>query len=145
MHTTERSSAGFTLIEVMVALSLLALGIAGTAKLTELGYRQLAAADETRQAAYFAHSHLNALSQADSQALLPQQGRYNSHFRWQLKLTPVPPASVKADVKLATTAPTVVVPATAISTAMRADLVVWMDNDSRAMEFHTLIVRRAAP
>ena len=73
-------------------MSVLALGIASSAKILETGYTHLFATQNYTQAAHLAHSHLSILRTKRSfEELGPefQTGEYDQHFQWQLELKPI--------------------------------------------------------
>ncbi len=114
----------------MVALSVLALGVAGTASLTRAGYMHMGAAEEYRQAAYLAHSHLNSLGAGGKTSFKFQHGRYDDRFRWELSFSELHPGALQGPTKQISGRVSV----------HRADLSVWFDNDQRSLSFHTLIL-----
>lgn len=133
MLRSHTQASGFSLIEVLVALSVLAIGVAGSAKLSELGYNHIAASQNYNQAGYFAHTHLTTLGAATSyQTLGPayQQGAYNARFNWELNLTAIEPET-PADITYLRVVPT------------RADLTIWFEDDTRSIQFHSLIMAPA--
>jgi len=73
--TSMYSSRGFTLIEVLVALSVFALSIAGLAQLRVAGFEHINVTRQVQQATYFADAHFNRLGH-DTVFLGQQNGEY---------------------------------------------------------------------
>ncbi|MFT5136238.1 MAG: prepilin-type N-terminal cleavage/methylation domain-containing protein [Arenicella sp.] len=130
--TSMYSSRGFTLIEVLVALSVFALSIAGLAQLRVAGFEHINVTRQVQQATYFADAHFNRLGH-DTVFLGQQNGEYrpaDMQYPWHLSLEPLP-----EDVLMPTSA--------SLSTkvkALKADLTVLIDNGSRQLHFHTLVL-----
>jgi hypothetical protein len=127
------------LIEVLVALSILALGVAGVAKLRVTAYQHIGLTEEIQQASYFADSHLSSLELNKSIASGFQTGEYlrgggsgesGDGYPWQLLLTPLSDDALQPE-------------STSLSDKVRpisADLSVWVDRGARELRFHTLIL-----
>jgi prepilin-type N-terminal cleavage/methylation domain-containing protein len=134
LSTITYSSRGFTLIEVLVALSVFALSIAGLAQLRVAGFEHISVTGQVQQATYFADTHFNRLSH-DAVVLGQQNGEYRPAdtqypYPWHLSLEPL-----SEDVLMPTSA--------SLSTkvkALKADLTVFIDNGSRQLHFHTLVL-----
>ena len=130
--------AGFTLIEVMVALSLLALGVAGVAQLRHSAYRHITLTQELQEASYAADSHLNSLTSEGRLSAGFQAGEYArglgvAAYRWELNLVPLHPDVLQPE-------------SNSLSDkvqALSANLTVWVDHGARELRFHTLLL--AAP
>ena len=128
---------GFTLIEVLVALSVLALGIASSAKILETGYTHLFATQNYTQAAHLAHSHLGILKTKRSfEELGPefQTGEYDQHFQWQLELKPIlenpfGERSTKPKNKLSS-----------LFVPVEVQLRIAFENGAQSREFHSLLI-----
>ncbi|NND00610.1 MAG: prepilin-type N-terminal cleavage/methylation domain-containing protein [Gammaproteobacteria bacterium] len=145
MQKDKITANGFTLIEVLIALSVLGLGIAGAAKITEMGYLQVAAAENYRRAATLADSHLNTLHGTINLDAPYQTGRYDEHFRWELWLVPVSYEDVfppDKNLQLSSSRLRLTPPGrlTDKVVARRADLKLWFEEDTRSLDFHTLIL-----
>ena len=125
---------GFTLIEVLLAMAVLAVAITGAASLSKNAADHLSLTQAYRNAAYFAHSHLNRLNdEAQLEATVPlknQSGDYDQNTRWLLTLSPLDPQSLHPSV--AGVMPTV--------QALQANLTVWTENDTRKLNFHMLLL-----
>ncbi|MBL4672967.1 MAG: prepilin-type N-terminal cleavage/methylation domain-containing protein [Arenicella sp.] len=129
------SSSGFTLIEVLVALSILALGVAGVAKLRLTAYQHIGLTQEIQQASYFADTHLTSLGLQKSIVAGFQTGEYSrgesvEGYPWQLLLSPLTDDVLQPE-------------STSLSDKVRpisADLLVWVDRGVRELRFHTLIL-----
>lgn len=134
LPTIMNSSRGFTLIEVLVALSVFALAIAGLAQLRVAGFEHISVTRQVQQATYFADAHFNRLGH-DNAVLGQQKGEYRLAdtqytYPWHLSLEPLSedvlmPTSVRLSTKVK---------------ALKADLTVFIDNGSRQLHFHTLVL-----
>lgn len=129
------SSSGFTLIEALVALSILALGVAGVAKLRVTAYQHIELTLEIQQASQFADAHLSSLELQTSIASGEQTGEYAranqvDGYPWRLRLTPLNDDVLQPQ---STTLSDKVRP-------MRVDLSVWLDRGGRELRFHTLLL-----
>ena len=82
------SSRGFTLLEVLVALTILAVAIVAFMQLSSQGLRLLHLSDDYQQAVVVADRIARATDVVEEGAEAGQEGR----FRWerQLRLVPVP-------------------------------------------------------
>lgn len=123
------------MIEALVALSILALGVAGVAKLRVTAYQHIELTLEIQQASYFADAHLSSLKLQTSIASSEQTGEYArgnnvDGYPWRLLLTPLSddvlqPQSSSLSDKVR---------------PMSADLSVWVDRGGRELRFHTLLL-----
>ncbi len=128
-------SEGFTLIEAMVALSILALGVAGVAQLRYTAYQHLSVSHEIQEAGHFADSHLNELRTQNGLTIGLQRGEYSrglnaEGYPWQLSLEPLAgnvlePYSKTLSLKVR---------------PIRADLSVWVNQGQRELRFHSLLL-----
>ncbi|MFT6406813.1 MAG: prepilin-type N-terminal cleavage/methylation domain-containing protein [Arenicella sp.] len=131
------SHSGFTLIEVMVALSILALGISGVAELRHTAYQHINLTQEIQQASYFADTHLNALGSDKPIAEGIETGEYTrgeaiKGYPWQLTLVPLSEQALQPE-------------SDSLSGNVRpfkADLSVWVDQGTRELRFHTLLLAK---
>jgi general secretion pathway protein I len=82
------SSRGFTLLEVLVALTILAVAIVALMQLSSQGLRLLHLSDDYQQAVVVADRVARATDVVEESAETGQEGR----FRWErhLRLVPVP-------------------------------------------------------
>jgi general secretion pathway protein I len=82
------SSRGFTLLEVLVALTILAVAIVALMQLPSQGLRLLHLSDDYQQAVVVADRVVRAIDVVEEGAEAGQEGR----FRWErrLRLVPVP-------------------------------------------------------
>jgi len=82
------SSRGFTLLEVLVALTILAVAIVALMQLSSQGLRLLRLSDDYQQAVLVADRVVRAIDVVEEGAEAGQEGR----FRWErrLRLVPVP-------------------------------------------------------
>ncbi len=90
-----RAQRGFSLLEVLVALVIMALALAAILQLFASGTNRVAMSDEYLRAAMHARSRLNAVG-----ALIPveeghHEGRFEDGFDWRVDLSPMePPAGM---------------------------------------------------
>jgi hypothetical protein len=123
------------LIEVMVALSILALGVAGVAQLRYTAFQHIALTQEIQQASYFADAHLQSIGLDRPISLGFHTGEYPrgegvDGYPWQLTLLPL-----SKDVLQPTSS--------SLSSKVRplsADLSVWVDQGVRELRFHILLL-----
>lgn len=138
MHKLNSVARGFTLIETVVALSVLALGVAGIAQLRHTAYRHITVTQEVQEASYFANTHLAALSSNDASSKAAagvQSGEYPrgseaNPYPWTLTLTPLDEKALQPELL-------------SLSTKVRplnASLSVWVDQGVRELRFHTLLL-----
>jgi prepilin-type N-terminal cleavage/methylation domain-containing protein len=80
------TSRGFTLLEVLVALTILGLAIVALMQLSSQGLRLLHAADGYQQAALLADRVARAADVVRAGTETGQEGR----FRWERRVVPVP-------------------------------------------------------
>ena len=128
---------GFTLIEVMVALSLLALAVGGVAQLHYTAYQHIRLTQEMQQASYFADSHLRALASNMAIVKRVETGEYTrgegvEGYPWRLTLVALSEQSLRPK---STSLSDKVAPLT-------ADLSVWINQGTRELKFHTLLLAR---
>ncbi len=131
------STRGFTLIEVIVALALLSLGVAGVAQLRHSAFQHLMLTQEIQEASYFASSHLATLNIDDAVPIGVQSGEYSrglgvETYPWQLRLLPLSddalqPESISLSEKVH---------------PLVANLSVWVDQGTRELRFHTLVLAK---
>jgi len=126
---------GFTLLEVMVALSLLGLSVAGAAQLHHLAYQHISLTREIQEATYLADSHLNTLSADSRLSQFYQTGEYArglgvQAYRWELNMRPLNADVLQPE---STSLSDKVIP-------VAADLRVWVDQGARELRFHSLLL-----
>ena len=99
-----RRARGFTLLEILVAFTLLAL-LGGTLlQLFQGGLRNIDSSDKISHAALLARSKLAELQSVKALAIGQQSGRFNEEYHWRLELQPytsengksLPPANLRA-------------------------------------------------
>jgi general secretion pathway protein I len=81
-------AAGFTLIEVVAAFAILALGLALTMQIATGGMRQARQAADYTEAALLAQSLLDTTGVGERLALGETDGEWEGGFRWTLTVTP---------------------------------------------------------
>ncbi len=86
-----RKSQGFTLLEVLVAMAILALSYGMILQLLGSSAQKASRAAEYRQALMIAESQLNLAATVRDPAVIPQQGQIDDRFYWRLSLEPVAP------------------------------------------------------
>jgi len=129
-----RSSAGFTLVELVLALTVLAVAVAGSARLVSNAYQHLAITEQYQRAYYLADSHLQSLS---TQNIQPgsTQGIYTGiaqpDLPWVLNLVQLldgdmPEANDQISEQVI---------------ALRATLTVSLPDQARRVQLNTLILR----
>ena len=85
-----RRLGGFSLLEVLVALSILALSYGMILQLLGSSSRNATRASDYRQAIMVAESQLTLAATARDPALLPRSGEVDDKFAWSLDITRAP-------------------------------------------------------
>jgi general secretion pathway protein I len=85
-HT--KRHAGFSLLEVLVALSILALSYGMILQLLGSSSRNALRASDYRQAIMVAESQLNLAATVRDPAMLPRAGEVGEKFAWRLDIAP---------------------------------------------------------
>ena len=126
-------SAGFTLIEVAIALAILAVAVSGSARVISDAYQHIALTDQFQRAHYLADSHFRSLETRQLQAGI-SRGAYGNdgsqpQLPWVLRLerlsiADMPDANSEISNQLI---------------AMRADLSVELPEHDRSVELSTLL------
>jgi general secretion pathway protein I len=80
--------AGFSLLEVLVALSILALSYGMILQLLGSSSRNALRASDYRQAIMVAESQLNLAATVRNPAILPSSGEAGEKFAWRLDIAP---------------------------------------------------------
>lgn len=80
--------AGFSLLEVLVALSILALSYGMILQLLGSSSRNASRASDYRQALMVAESQLNFAATVQDPAMLPRSGEVGDKFAWTLDMAP---------------------------------------------------------
>lgn len=142
--THQRSVGGFTLVEVMVALSVTVLAIASATAIIAQAHQQLAMTGQLQQAHYRAASHLNALG-AQPLAAGRQHGVYGSKLdselapltdmRWVLDLTPIVASDLAPEISTLSTQ----------VRAFRAELAVFIHGSSRQIQVSSVVFSPSVP
>jgi general secretion pathway protein I len=125
------TEAGFTVLEIAVALAILALGLTALFRAVDTATRTGALASRQREAVEAAQSLLAGLEKADSLADGKTEGRLPNGQRWRLEATPLavdrsgPPAPAAGHL---------------------IDLTIsWQEEDQlRSVVFHTLLLGPAS-
>lgn len=130
------ASAGFTLVELVVALSVLAIGMAGVAQVNKAALETARIAYEYQEASQLAGSHLYSL---ELQAELEHgefKGQYLSsrpdyYYPWKLRVKAIDPAAL----------PEGLTELSSKVTALEVTLLVGLDSGQRSVDFATLLLR----
>jgi general secretion pathway protein I len=85
---TGPTARGFTLIEVLVALTILSLSLTIIFSVFSVGLRSRRAAEEYEQATLLAESKLNSIGVDEAIREGEIVGRFNGRFRWKTVVTP---------------------------------------------------------
>lgn len=130
-----RYQAGFTLVEVLVALSILALTVASLSQVRSLAHQHIIISKQIQLASFYADSHLNRLSVANRLESGFQAGEYrssenNDTFAWELELQELDSNSLAPHSKQLTNK----------ATPLIARLTVRLADGERNLEFETLIL-----
>lgn len=120
MQQCKSAQGGFTLLEMLIALSVLTIAVAGAVELAQRGLTQLNKTRLNQQASYYAYGHLKSLNYVENLQAGVQRGSYSDHHKWRLVLTK------RNDEK-----------------ALSADLTVLFDQGNR--EFNYLIILPPLP
>lgn len=91
-----RNQRGFTLLETLVALSVLAISLGVTYQVFSSALRGSTLADDYAQASMYADSHLSEVGKKIH--LLPNvsEGIYNQRYRWKLEIQPLDASNSRA-------------------------------------------------
>lgn len=115
---------GFSLIEVIISLSILSLAIAGASQLVQRGYQHLSFGQQSSNAAIFAHSYFNQLRNSNNNYVNGiTNGTHNNQFEWQLQLSKIDNRNPNVN-------------------AFDAQLTVWVE-PNRAQTFNSILIRKS--
>lgn len=84
-----KKSSGFTLLETLVALSVLAISLGVTYQVFSSALQGSNLADDYTKASMYADSHLAEISKKIDRLAGVSQGAYNQRFRWKLEVLPL--------------------------------------------------------
>lgn len=84
---------GFTLLETLVALSVLAISLGVTYQVFSSALRGSTLADDYSQASMYADSHLAEIGKSVNKLSRVTEGVYNDRYRWKLEVIPLDGAS----------------------------------------------------
>lgn len=88
--------SGFTLLETLVALSVLAISLGVTYQVFSTALQGSALADDYAQASMYADSHLAEIGQSVNAKIGVTEGSYSKQYRWKLEVKPLDVASSKS-------------------------------------------------
>ncbi len=80
---------GFTLLETLVALSVLAISLGVTYQVFSSALQGSSLADDYAQASMYADSHLTEISKRVGNLSGVTEGAYNQRYRWKLEVLPL--------------------------------------------------------
>ncbi len=80
---------GFTLLETLVALSVLAISLGVTYQVFSSALQGSSLADDYAQASMYADSHLAEISKRIGNLSGVTEGSYNQRYRWKLEVLPL--------------------------------------------------------
>jgi general secretion pathway protein I len=87
--------SGFTLLETLVALSVLAISLGVIYQVFSSALQGSALADDYAQASMYADSHLAEIGQSVDAKTGVTEGSYSKRYRWKLEVKPLDVASSK--------------------------------------------------
>ena len=90
---------GFTLLETLVALSVLAVSLGVTYQVFSSALQGSSLADDYAQASMFADSHLAEISKRIDRLSGVTEGAYNQRYTWKLEVLPLDGTKTKAITK----------------------------------------------
>lgn len=128
--------SGFTLIEVVVAFSLLAVGLAAVMQIAIGALRQAHNASQFTEASLYAQSLLDTAGVGERLEEGGDNGRFGDRYTWQLEVTPYEAAS-DSDIPLD--------PAMAPVDLYRLDLTVSWERGRRLHEVEFSTLRALTP
>ena len=133
-QTNKFRSEGFTLIEVLLALAVLAIAASGAARVVSDAYSHVALTEQYQQAHYLADSHLRSLSQQQLKEGISRgeyvQAEHQVKLPWVLRLVSLtakdlPEANSDISKKVK---------------ALRAELSVELPAQARSIQISTLLL-----
>ena len=80
---------GFTLLETLVALSVLAISLGVVYQVFSSSLRGTELANDYAKASMYADSHLAQIGEKVHQLVGTSEGAYNSRYQWQLNVQPL--------------------------------------------------------
>jgi general secretion pathway protein I len=91
----DNKQKGFTLLETLVALSVLAISLGVTYQVFSSALQGSTLADDYAQASMYADSHLAEIGQSVNSKTGVTEGSYNERYHWKLEVKPLDVASSK--------------------------------------------------
>ena len=123
-HLINDKNSGFTLLEALVSLTILAVAVTGASTVARYGFIHVSKTRDIQLANYYASSHLNSLEQEANLTIGLTHGYYSEHFKWSLNLSELNEHEQLGDVK-----------------AIRANLTIHFGASN--YHFHSLILRKS--
>jgi len=80
------TSTGFTLLEMLISISVVSVVLVGASNVSELGFQHLERSRDRQLASQFASSHFAVLEQEKNLTIGTSSGSYSERFQWQLRL-----------------------------------------------------------
>ncbi len=86
IRAVNKKSAGFTLIETLVAIMLLAISMTSIMQLFSGGIRSIRVSNEYERAIFYAQELIEEILLAPSLAEETRKGQFEDGFRWSMKI-----------------------------------------------------------
>ena len=100
VDTSNKCIKGFTLLETLVALSVLAVSLGVTYQVFSSALQGSSLAGDYAQASMFADSHLSEIGSTVHTLPSVSEGAYNQRYRWKLEVQPMDASASKTVVDI---------------------------------------------